>query len=135
LALAPNSDEAYRSLGDAYALSGQSDEAISAYQNAVAANPYFWANHVALGNAYFKRGDTAKAAAEYQKVTELAPDNSLAYQNIGAVYLREGLWSEAIPYLQKSLSITPDADAYSNLGTAYFFLTTRPPRIMKKRSR
>jgi serine/threonine protein kinase/Flp pilus assembly protein TadD len=127
LALAPNSDEAYRSLGDAYALSGQSDEAISAYQNAVAANPYFWANHVALGNAYFKRGDTAKAAAEYQKVTELAPDNSLAYQNIGAVYLREGLWSEAIPYLQKSLSITPDADAYSNLGTAYFFLKNYDP--------
>jgi tetratricopeptide (TPR) repeat protein len=127
LALAPNSDEAYRSLGDAYSSGGQSDEAISAYQNAVAANPYFWGNHVALGNAYFKRGDTAKAAAEYQRVTELAPDNSLAYQNIGAVYLREGLWSEAIPWLQKSLSIAPDADAYSNLGTAYFFLKNYDP--------
>jgi serine/threonine protein kinase/tetratricopeptide (TPR) repeat protein len=121
--LEPNSDAAYRNLG-IYTEDGKGHEkeSIAAFQNAVAANPYFWANHVALGDAYFKRGDTAKAAAEYQKVPELAPDSPLAYENIGALYLRQGKWSEAIPQLQKSLALAPDADTYSNLGTAYFFL-------------
>ncbi len=122
LELAPNSDEAYRSLGDAYKESGQSDEAISAYQKAVAANSYYWLNHIALGDAYWALGDNAKALPEFQKATELAPDNPIGYENIGSVYLREGKWSESIPEFQKSLARAPQSDAYSNLGTAYFFL-------------
>ena len=120
--LAPNSDEAYRSLGDAYVASGQSNEAVSAYQNAVAANSYNWLNHISLGKAYFERGDNAGALVEFQKVTELAPDNPMGYGDIGSVYLREGKWSEAIPHFQKALSIAPDSPTYSNLGTAYFWL-------------
>jgi tetratricopeptide (TPR) repeat protein len=65
--LAPNSDEAYRNLGDAYSRSGQSDEAIAAYQKAVAANPYNWSNHTALGNAYFGLGDNAKALPNFRR--------------------------------------------------------------------
>ncbi len=122
LELAPNSDEAYRHLGDAYSRSGQSDEAIAAYQKAVAANAYNWLNHIALGKAYLELGDAAKALPEFQKVTELAPDNPLGYADIGSLYLREGKWSESIPQFQKALALVPDADTYSNLGTAYFFL-------------
>jgi eukaryotic-like serine/threonine-protein kinase len=122
LELAPNSDEAYRNLGEAYSLSGQTDEAIAAYQKAVAANSYYWLNHNALGNAYLGRGDNAKALPEYQKVTELAPDSPMGYEGVGSVYLREGKWGEAIPQYQKALALAPDSPAYSNLGTAYFFM-------------
>jgi len=122
LELAPNSDEAYRSLGDAYFSSGQSEEGIAAYQKAVAANSYYWLNHTALGNAYFRLGDTAKALPEFQKVTEIASDNPMGYEGLGEVYLREGKWGEAIPQFQKAIAIAPDADTYSNLGTAYFWL-------------
>jgi len=122
LELAPNSDEAYRSLGDAYFSSGQSEEGIAAYQKAVAANTYYWLNHTALGNAYFRLGDTAKALPEFQKVTEIASDNPMGYEGLGEIYLREGKWGEAIPQLQKAIAIAPDADTYSNLGTAYFWL-------------
>jgi serine/threonine protein kinase/tetratricopeptide (TPR) repeat protein len=122
LELAPNSDEAYRNLGDAYFSSGQSEEGIAAYQKAVAANSYYWLNHTALGNAYFRLGDTAKALPEFQKVTEIASDNPMGYEGLGEVYLREGKWGEAIPQFQKAIAIAPDADTYSNLGTAYFWL-------------
>jgi serine/threonine protein kinase/tetratricopeptide (TPR) repeat protein len=122
LELAPNSDEAYRNLGDAYFSSGQSEEAVAAYQKAVAANSYYWLNHTALGNAYFRLGDTAKALPEFQKVTEIASDNPMGYEGLGEIYLREGKWGEAIPQFQKAIAIAPDADTYSNLGTAYFWL-------------
>src|SRR6202041_2902796 len=120
--LAPNSDEAYRHLGDAYSRTGQSDEAIAAFQKAVAANTYYWSNHNALGNAYWSLGDNAKALPEFEKVIELSPDNPTGYENIGSVYLREGKWSEAIPQYQKALALTPDSSTYSNLGTANFYL-------------
>ncbi len=122
LELAPNSDEAYRNLGDAYGRNGQTEESIAAYQKAVSANAYNWMNHVALGKAYFDLGDSAKALPEFQKVTEIASDNPTGYMDIGSLYLREGKWSESIPQFQKALAIAPDADTYSNLGTADFFL-------------
>jgi tetratricopeptide (TPR) repeat protein len=120
--LAPNSDEAYRNLGDAYSSSGQSDEAIAAYQKAVAANSYYWTNHIALGNAYLGLGDSAKALPEFQKVIEIASDSPMGYEGVGSVYLRQGKWGEAIPEYQKALALAPDSPTYSNLGTAYFFL-------------
>jgi len=120
--LAPNSDEAYRNLGSAYDSGGQSEEAIAAYQKAVAANTYYWLNHNALGDAYFGHGDNAKALPEFQKVVEIASDNPMGYEGIGSVYLREGKWGEAIPQYQKALALAPDAPTYSNLGTAYFWL-------------
>jgi serine/threonine protein kinase/tetratricopeptide (TPR) repeat protein len=127
--LQPNSDEAYRNLGDAYSEirdeKGHVQEsiaAITAFQKAVAVNPYNWRNHINLGNAYFGLGDSAKALPEYQKVIEISPDNSLGYMDIGALYLRRGQWNESILQFQKSLALAPDADTYSNLGTAYFFL-------------
>jgi serine/threonine protein kinase/tetratricopeptide (TPR) repeat protein/TolB-like protein len=122
LDLAPNSDEAYRNLGDAYSRGGESEEGIAAYQKAVSANAYNWLNHIALGKAYLELGDSAKALPEFQKVTEIASDNPVGYMDIGSLYLREGKWSESIPQFQKALALAPDADTYSNLGTAYFFM-------------
>ncbi len=122
LALAPNSDDAYRRLGKVYLSGGHKQEALSAYQNAVTANPYYWSNHNTLGGAYFQFGDNDKALSEYQRVTELATDNPVGYRNVGAVYFRMGRWNDAIPAFQKSLELQPDAATYSNLGTTYFFL-------------
>jgi eukaryotic-like serine/threonine-protein kinase len=122
LELAPNSDEAYRNLGDAYNRSGQSADAISAYQKAISANAYNWMNHIALGKAYMDLGDLAKALPEFQKVTEIAPDNPAGYFDVGGLYLRDGKYSESIPQFQKALTLAQDADTYSNLGTAYFWL-------------
>jgi eukaryotic-like serine/threonine-protein kinase len=135
--LTPKSDAAYRQLGDAYLdaeskaanaipkpanNAGENHKSIENYLKAISANPYYWANHIALGKAYLEFGDTAKAMPEFQKVTELVPDNPLGYADIGSLYLRQGKWSESIPPFQTALALAPDADTYSNLGTAYFFL-------------
>ena len=122
LRLSPNSDEGYRRLGSAYLAAGRPQDAFRAYQKAVEINPYYWANLNTMGNAYFNAGETAKALDAYRKVTELEPDNAIGFMNMGAVYFREGKYGECIPYFQKALAIQPQADLYSNLGTAQFFL-------------
>jgi tetratricopeptide (TPR) repeat protein len=120
--LAPNSDAAYRDLGDAYSENHNDKESVSAYQKAVSMNPYYWLNHTALGNAYLGLGDYAKALPEFQNVIEIAPENPMGYESVGSVYLRQDKWEKAISQYQKSLALAPNAVTYSNLGTAYFFM-------------
>jgi tetratricopeptide (TPR) repeat protein len=122
LELAPKSDDGYRRLGDAYRALGQRQEAIRAYVKAAELGPYYWFNWNALGTAYFRFGDNQKALESFRRVSELEPGNASAYSNIGGVYIEEGKWTESIPALQKSLELEPRERAYSNLGTAYFYL-------------
>lgn len=120
--LLPNSDEGYRRLGSALGDAGRNQEAIEAYQKAVQLNPYYWLNFSNLGGVYYQIGQYDKALAAYRKVVELEPNNAWGHLNIGAMLLGQGKYEEAIPAFQKALAIKPSWDAYSNLGTAYFFL-------------
>jgi serine/threonine protein kinase/tetratricopeptide (TPR) repeat protein/TolB-like protein len=121
-ALAPNSDEVYWRLGTVYLSKGDMPHAIEAYQKAVQLNPYYWVNENSLGAAYFQMGDYDKALAAFKQVATLEPDVNAGYENTGNVLVQQAKYGEAVPYLQKALAIEPNAGAYSNLGTAYFFL-------------
>ncbi len=120
--LAPNSDEGYRRLGSALANAGRIRNAIEAYRKAVERNPYYWLNFSNLGGVYYQLGEYDRALEAYRKVVELEPENAWGHLNIGAMLLGEGKYEEAIPAFQRALSIKASWDAYSNLGTAYFFL-------------
>lgn len=122
LALAPDSDEGYRRLGNAYLSLGAKPEALQAYQKAVEINPYYWFNWNVLGSADVQLGAYDRALDAFRRVTELEPSNIDGYENVGAVYLLEGKWNECIPFYREALSLQPDFVAYSNLGTAYFYL-------------
>jgi tetratricopeptide (TPR) repeat protein/DNA-binding winged helix-turn-helix (wHTH) protein/TolB-like protein len=122
LELAPRSDEGYRRLGRTDRDADRSAEALQAYRKAVEINPYYWFNFSSLGGAYFQLGRYEEALAAFRKVTELEPDNAYGYDDVGAVYLAQGKWSEAIPEYQKAIGLEPHFIAYSNLGTAYFYL-------------
>jgi eukaryotic-like serine/threonine-protein kinase len=121
-ALAPNSDEVYWRLGTVYLSKGDMPHAIEAYQKAVQLNPYYWVNENSLGAAYFQLGDYDKALEAFKQVATLEPDVNAGYENTGNVLVQQAKYGEAVPYLQKALAIEPNAGAYSNLGTAYFFL-------------
>jgi serine/threonine protein kinase/tetratricopeptide (TPR) repeat protein len=121
-ALAPNSDEVYWRLGTVYLSKGDMPHAIEAYQKAVQLNPYYWVNENSLGAAYFQMGDYDKALEAFKQVATLEPDVNAGYENSGNVLVQQGKYSEAIPYLQRALQIEPNAGAYSNIGTAYFYL-------------
>ena len=130
LELAPNSDEGYRRLGDAYRAAGhKEDAAVKSYQKATEINPYYWYNYNALGGAYLRFGKNEEALAAYRKVTELAPKNGLGYLNMGNAYYKMGKWDDAIASYKKAIDVEPSYLAYMNLGTTYFFLKRYPESV------
>lgn len=120
--LAPQSDEGYRRLGGALANAGRNQEAVDAYRKAVELNPYYWLNFSALGGIYYQLGDYDRALDAFRKVVELEPNNAWGHLNIGAMLLGQGKYEASVEAFQRALAIKPSWDAYSNLGTAYFYL-------------
>src|SRR5258707_6619123 len=101
---------------------GQKQDALSAFQHAIDANPYYWSNYNMLGVALSQFGDNGPALKAFKRVTELDPSNPNGWINIGALALHEGNWNEAIPAFRKALELRPSVESYSSLGTSYFFL-------------
>jgi tetratricopeptide (TPR) repeat protein len=102
--------------------SGNAPRAIEAYQKAIDLNPYYWINQNSLGDAYYEVGEYDKALQAFKQVSVLEPDVNAGFENAGGVLVQEGKYSDSIPYLEKAIQIEPDSGAYSNIGTAYFFL-------------
>lgn len=75
-----------------------------------------------LGVFYYSRSNYDEAAKMFQEVIALAPDNYRGYSNLGGIYLLQGQYTEAVPLFTRAIGIQPTADAYSNLGTTYFYL-------------
>ncbi len=117
----PRDEAAARELGGTYELLGRAEEAEKAYQKAIELRPESWSGYHYLGVFYYQRGLYDKAEANWKRITELTPDNLMGYNLLGALYLQLGRNGEAVEMFQRSLGIKPTAEAYSNLGTVFFF--------------
>ena len=122
LEIDPNSDYVLGQLADAYQKLGNPAAAESAYKKAISLRPNYWAVYSGLGAIYAGQARYPEAAEMFKKVVELAPDNYSGYSNLGAIYLLQGHYEDAISHLKRSIELRPSANAYSNLGTAYFAL-------------
>lgn len=118
----PANDDAYTGLAHAYELLGKPVEAERTYRRVIELRPQYWAGYNWLGAFYFNQMEYPKAAEMFSKVVALVPDSFHGYDNLGAAYLGEGQYSQAIETFKRSLSIRPSAYAYSNVGTAYFYM-------------
>ncbi len=58
----------------------------------------------------------------FSRVVALVPDSFHGYDNLGATYLAQGQYPEAIETFKHSISLRPTAYAYTNIGTAYFYM-------------
>ncbi len=118
----PANDDAYTGLAHAYELLGKPAEAERTFRRVIELRPQYWAGYNWLGAFYFNRMEYPKAAEMFSKVVALVPDSFHGYDNVGAAYLGEGQYSQAIETFKRSISIRPTAYAYSNIGTAYFYM-------------
>jgi len=84
--------------------------------------PGDWTSASVLGAFYFRRARYPEAVNYFRQVTELAPDNAAGYSNLGSVHFSAGQYQDAAVNFRKSLDLRPTANAYTNLGTMYFFL-------------
>jgi tetratricopeptide (TPR) repeat protein len=118
----PTNNQAYEGLADTYDRMGRTAEAERTFQKAIQLRRQYWAGYSWLGMFYFRHGRYREARKMFEEVTKLVPDSYQGYYDLGAVYAQEGDFAQAVPLLEHSLRIRSNPTAYTNLGTAYFFL-------------
>jgi tetratricopeptide (TPR) repeat protein len=95
------------------------ENAIAAYDKALAIKPDepdAWNNR---GNALYQIGRTEEAIASYDKALAIKPDDHEAWNNRGNALLQIGRTEEAIAAYDKALAIKPDDhEAWNNRGVA-----------------
>jgi tetratricopeptide (TPR) repeat protein len=114
----PNIHLFWARMGEAYDLAGRNDEAINAYQQAVAAKPDNAGYNNNLGNVLARAGKIDEARAAYSKSAELDPANAgLAWRNFGISLYQAGRMQEAVEPLQKATQVDPkNAQGWYLLG-------------------
>ncbi len=112
-------------------VAGNTDQSISEFQKAIAADPKYALAYSGLGEAYYRKalatGDkqwSAMAVRNAERAVELDGSLGLTHVTLGFVYGSAGRESEAVAELQKAMKLSPaNADAprelariYTNLG-------------------
>jgi tetratricopeptide (TPR) repeat protein len=95
-------------LAEAYDLAGRNDEAINAYQQAIAAKPDVPGYYNNLGNVQARSGKVDDARVSYTKSAELDPPNAAtAWRNFGISLYNAGRLKEAVEPLKKASELDP----------------------------
>ena len=99
---------------------GGFDEAIAAWEKALALDPTMVNAYEKLGKAYYTQGRFDKAGEIYRKQLEMRPDDPMIYYSLGVVYRMNEQFEDAVKMQTKALSLNPKlATAYNELGLIY----------------
>jgi tetratricopeptide (TPR) repeat protein len=106
----PNFPEASAVEGRIYRETGQTDEAIGAFNRAIRESRGFQPEaHVGLGRMYEEKGQWELAAREFQiAINQLADTEPIIYQLLGAAYEKNGDNKEAIAAYENYLRLAPN---------------------------
>lgn len=118
----PNTVRIMNNIGNLYSLKGNDDEAIRAYERAIAspngrsfAQPYY-----NLGNIYRDRKDIKTAVIKYQEAIKADPSFPFSYQNLAAIFASRGDLKQAAEMLEKVKALRPqEPRVYYNLSLIY----------------
>ena len=95
-------------LAEAYDLAGRNDDAINAYQQAIALKPDIPGYHNNLGNVQARSGKVDDARVSYTKSAGLDPPNAAtAWRNFGISLYNAGRLKEAVEPLKKASELDP----------------------------
>ena len=120
---------AYLGLGRTYAALNQPEEAEKAFLRAIEVQPDARRTHSNYAKFLFEHGRYEEAAESYGRVIEEDPDNVTALNGIGAaMYLAGDIDSAAAAY-RKVVEIQPTRDAYSNIGSLYYYNGVSDPGL------
>jgi tetratricopeptide (TPR) repeat protein len=120
LRLEPANLEAMVALGRVYEQRKQFSQAEAVLRNA-AARQTGWSVLIDLASFYYRVGRYADAEGAFKNALKLTPDNALVLLDLGGLYYLLGRQDEAVVRLNESLKAHPLPEAYSNLGTIFFF--------------
>ena len=100
---------------------GRTEDAIAAYDDAIANRPDDKNLHYNRGVLYANKEMFERAIPDFQKTVELDPEDSDGYYNLGVAYIKLEKFDEAVEALEKATSYDPESpEAWYYLGVAYF---------------
>ena len=112
--------EIVKNLALIYQEQGKNDEALAAYEDALASNPDDVNLVLNKANLYYKMGDKEKFKELMGQASDMAPDNPDLLYNIGVINMEQGNLEEARDAYKKALAIDPNyINAQLNLSTSY----------------
>jgi len=116
----PNLHVILFNLGEAYSAAGRHEEAVAAYEKAIARKPTEPGYYNNLGNTLGTLGKIPEAGAAYEKAAQLDPANAASYwRNFGIVLVNANKLKEAVEPLRKATEIDPKAaESWFLLGRA-----------------
>jgi Flp pilus assembly protein TadD len=120
LQVSPGHRLTYIALGNAYAASGNAEEAEKAYRQVLDAKRDADKAHVGLGMLLLKQGRAAEARIHLTKAIALSPHNPEYHNIVATVDLQEGKYTEAMVHLRRALELKPDyAEAAFHMGKVF----------------
>ena len=114
--------QAYAYLGLAETQLGDYDEAVRAYEKALAADGNLGVVHQLIADVLLEKTDSDKTRieAELKQAIALAPDYAPSQLTLGRLYVRMERWADAAAALNEVVRRRPDAaEAYYQLGRVY----------------
>ncbi len=110
---------AYNNLGAELRKSGQIDEAISDFEQAVRIRPLFGEARLNLGEALMTRGRPAEALPHLREAVRLEPESQYAHLNLGTALNMSGQAAGAEAQYREALRLDPSlASAREGIGVA-----------------
>ena len=115
--------------GRIYRETGQTDEAIGAFNRAIReAHGFQPEAHVGIGRVYEDKGQYELAAREFKiAVDQLADTEPIIYQLLGAAYEKNGSNREAIAAYENYLRLAPNGSMAQAVRSIVEQLKTQPP--------
>ena len=99
---------------------GSYDEALDAFNRAIAVKPNFSGAYNNIGSVFRKLGNTQKALESYKKAIEIQPDLAEAHNNLGNTLRDYKKFSESIQSYKNAINIKPDfAAAHYNMAVTF----------------
>ena len=125
----PNNAELYVKLGMMYAESGQPDEALGAYRQALVLKPDDFDSWMAIGDIEKDRQHTEEAIGAYRQAAQTqisgdASDAAIALKRVADILFKQQRYQEAVETYKQAASYDPefDSDDHMALGLAYLKL-------------
>jgi Flp pilus assembly protein TadD len=104
--------EAQTNLGSLYAAQGEVEQAVSAFNEAIALNSAYVPAHVNLADLYRSQGDEPRVDSVLRQALKATPDSAAVHHALGLSLVRQQRTDAAVEALRQAATLSPDNARY-----------------------